>query len=77
MEHKHREGESGTVPARTDRYFCLANEWYFTTRENQIHGPFETREEASEALAVYISIVTEAARHLDGNVLELPKRNTR
>jgi hypothetical protein len=45
MEQKHREGESGPIPTRSDRFYLLENHWFFATREGSPIGPFETREE--------------------------------
>lgn len=57
MGEKNRRGESGALPPRCDRFFRLANEWYFRTRENHIHGPFASKDEAEKALVNFLSTV--------------------
>lgn len=52
---ENRSGERGPVPARTDRFYCRDGEWYFTTREGQTHGPFDSLEEADASLALFLS----------------------
>jgi hypothetical protein len=39
---------------RTNRYFCVSGDWYFTTRENEDFGPFVSREHAETALSRYL-----------------------
>ncbi len=57
MKHVNREGESGPVPSRSDRFYCIADEWYFTAREGQTHGPFDSKEEAEASLTLFLSFV--------------------
>jgi hypothetical protein len=49
-----RAGEEDKHWFRSDRFFLVGNEWYFTTRENRDVGPFGTREEAAHGLALFI-----------------------
>lgn len=39
---------------RSDRFFAEGNKWYFTTRENTIEGPFDTRADAEQELMMYL-----------------------
>jgi hypothetical protein len=39
---------------RTDRFFRVSGEWYFTTRENEDFGPFATHQQAENSLARYL-----------------------
>jgi hypothetical protein len=50
----HRQGESGTIPFRTGRFFNVGANWYFATREAIDQGPFRSRNEAEGALTKYI-----------------------
>ena len=34
--------------------FSVGSEWYFTTREGDDVGPFETKQEAEEALSLFL-----------------------
>ncbi len=61
MEQINRRGETGSVPLRSDRFFCIAGEWYFTTREGQTHGPFDSRDEANESLSLFLSAIPKLA----------------
>lgn len=39
---------------RSDRFFLVAGQWYFTTREGEDFGPFGSREDAEKRLARYL-----------------------
>ena len=39
---------------RSDRFFCEEGKWYFSTRENTIKGPYESREDAEAELMLYL-----------------------
>jgi len=62
MDPENRHGESGPVPNRSDRFFCIADDWYFTTREGQTHGPFDSRAEADASLTLFLSHVPKYGR---------------
>ena len=49
-----RRGDTGDIPFRSGRIFSVGSEWYFTTREGDDVGPFETKQEAEAALAVFL-----------------------
>ncbi|WP_369602885.1 DUF6316 family protein [Hahella sp. SMD15-11] len=59
--YMNREGEEGPVPFRSDRFFCVAGKWHFTTREGVEIGPFSSRERAQEGLKAYIRIARKLA----------------
>ncbi|MGD8483469.1 MAG: DUF6316 family protein [Thioalkalispiraceae bacterium] len=46
----NRQGESGVTPFRSGRFFVVANQWYFATREGIDKGPYTTRSNAQLAL---------------------------
>jgi len=50
----HRQGEAGSIPFRTGRFFNVGANWYFATREAIDQGPFSSRKEAEVALTKYI-----------------------
>lgn len=52
----NRKGETGPVPYRTGRFFCVSSAWYFTTREGLDHGPFKTRDKAEWECQTYIQV---------------------
>jgi hypothetical protein len=62
MERINREGEHGSTPSRSDRFFRVEHEWYFTTREGQTHGPFDSKEEADASLTLFLSHVPKYGR---------------
>ena len=35
-----RIDEQGDVPFRSNRFFCVGNHWYFSTREGFDSGPY-------------------------------------
>jgi hypothetical protein len=44
---------------RSQRFFNEGSQWYFTTRENTIEGPYESRDEADQELMMYLRGVRE------------------
>jgi len=52
---RYRAGEAVRSYFRSDRVFKADGGWHFTTRDENRVGPFPTYEEASEALATFIS----------------------
>ena len=52
--NNNRHGESGAVPFRSGRYFVVANQWYFSTREGFNKGPYSTKGTAENALDTFI-----------------------
>ena len=58
MEPKARSGEeSGPIPFRCSRFFCVGNRWYFTTREGFDSGPYATRERAEIGLKRFLNVI--------------------
>ncbi len=58
-----REGDSkrpSASPLRSDRYFKLSDYWYFITRESATLGPYDSKDQAEEAVADYIQFVNKA-----------------
>ena len=55
--NSNRQGEAGTIPLRTDRFFSAQGEWYFSTREGAPIGPFEDKEEARKGLFDFIEFM--------------------
>jgi len=41
MTDDNRHGENGVVPQRNSRFFKHGNNWFFTTRECSIIGPYQ------------------------------------
>ena len=39
---------------RCDRFFNEGTNWYFTTRENTVEGPFSSHSEAETGLMMYL-----------------------
>lgn len=50
----NRMNESGSVPFRSDRIFCIGEEWFFAIRRGPDQGPYASREEAQQALTDFI-----------------------
>lgn len=43
---------------RTDRFFAIGGQWYFTTREGEDFGPFDNRAEAETRLSRYLDTLS-------------------
>jgi len=61
MDNQRRTGEKGPIPFRSDRFFCLGNRWYFSTREGFNSGPFASRERAEAGLDRYLQVARRLA----------------
>ncbi len=57
MTSEFRQGESGNIPFRSGRFYNIDSNWYFSSREQSDIGPFPNKEEANEALDVYLKDV--------------------
>jgi hypothetical protein len=49
----NRGGDDGPMYFNSNRFFNEDAKWYFTTRENSLFGPFDTRADAEQELMVY------------------------
>lgn len=59
LEMEYREGEGLGVVFRADRFYYVNNQWFFSAREGIEKGPYQSREEASSELLVYINYLSE------------------
>ena len=60
----NRESDSPSTSkarVRSDRYFKLSDYWYFITREGATLGPYDSKEQAAQAVADYIQFVNQAS----------------
>ncbi len=51
---KNRHGEKRKMRFRSDRLFVADSQWYFSTREGEERGPFDTKEKAEAELVRYL-----------------------
>ena len=51
-----RTGETPAIRFRTDRFYRINSNWYFSTREGIEMGPYADRFEAEEALSELFSL---------------------
>ena len=56
-----RNDPDSTRHFRSDRFFVVSGQWYFTTREGENFGPFSCREDAEKKLRDYVE--TQAVMH--------------
>ncbi len=56
VSHFHRHDEHGEIPFRSDRFFCVGNKWYFSTREGFDSGPYANKDRAKNSLDRFLSI---------------------
>lgn len=50
----HRQGEGEKHWYRSDRFFVVNNQWYFSTREKLDVGPFGSEDGAQQGLKLFI-----------------------
>ncbi|MDF1781229.1 MAG: DUF6316 family protein [Alcanivoracaceae bacterium] len=53
MDQREKDGTTKSW-FRSQRFFNEGNKWYYTTRENTIGGPFDSREDAEQELMMYL-----------------------
>ncbi len=56
MDTMNRQGEGGSIPFRTERFFSVADKWYFATREGVDSGPYASRDRAAEGLKRFLKV---------------------
>ena len=61
-----RRGESGVIPFRSGRFFNVETKWYFTSREDIDHGPFDSKYDAEISLSIFIQNITHVDKHMNG-----------
>lgn len=61
MDAQRRAGEDRFIPYRSNRFFCLGNRWYFSTREGFNSGPYATRDRAEAGLQRYLRVARRLA----------------
>lgn len=55
----NRKNEQGSnIPTRSDRFFAVNSQWYFSTREGVSIGPYSDKKEATAGLSLFIEYVT-------------------
>lgn len=50
-----RPNEESAAPNRSDRFYCVNEEWYFAIRRGPDQGPYPSKEAAQNALKKFIS----------------------
>ena len=53
-----RNGEDASKTMRTDRFFAVGSQWYFSTREGSSIGPFVDRGGAAQGLKDFVDFLT-------------------
>ena len=72
----NRQNEDKAAPFRSDRFYCVNDEWYFAIRRGPDQGPYPNKEAAQAALKKFIAeeLVLErrleAERQLQGTLLK-------
>ncbi|GGM24942.1 DUF6316 family protein [Pseudomonas asuensis] len=61
MFGKRTEDSTSATHFRSERISWVNGNYFFTTREGTLEGPFFTREEAEHQIARYVSRMTQAA----------------
>lgn len=55
MQQYRRGEEARSIPARTERFYKLENDWYFNVRGGKTFGPYPCREEAEKAVEKFLN----------------------
>ena len=55
-----RKGENNASSLRSDRFFSIASDWYFTTREGSAIGPYKAKTDAEKGMSDFIDFLTVA-----------------
>ncbi len=71
-----RVGEADKFWFRSNRFFKVETQWYFTTRENLNVGPFVTKKDAVDGLDLFINCIEEQKRDVN-YVIEVAKNGER
>ncbi|WP_145999267.1 DUF6316 family protein [Oceanicoccus sp. KOV_DT_Chl] len=56
---EYRAGETSSHFFRAQRFYCICEKWFFSTREHLQRGPYQSREEAEMELLLYLRHVNE------------------
>jgi hypothetical protein len=76
LYNPNRQNEDKAAPYRSDRFYCVNDEWYFAIRRGPDQGPYPSKEAAQVALKKFIAeeLVLErrleADRQLQGTLLK-------
>lgn len=76
LYNPNRQNEDKAAPYRSDRFYCVNDEWYFAIRRGPDQGPYPSKEAAQAALKKFIAeeLVLErrleADRQLQGTLLK-------
>lgn len=54
----NRDGELGSIPMRSDRFFSSDADWYFSTREGTAIGPFTSKKHAGKGLTDFLEFLS-------------------
>ena len=63
----YREGEDSGTYFRTERFYSVNGQWFFTTREGHNAGPYDNHEEAEVELMMYIRHLNDASFTQEGD----------
>ena len=55
QQQAHRNGEFGSVPHRTRRFYNKGKNWFYVTRDGKHHGPYQLFIDAEADLKLYLS----------------------
>lgn len=56
---EQRTGEAKSVHGRAGRFYSIAEQWYFSSREDLQVGPFASRNAAEDALQNFLRHIKE------------------
>ena len=60
----NRLNEDKAAIYRSDRFYCIGDEWYFAIRRGSDQGPYSSKEAAQAALKKFIAEELALERHL-------------
>ena len=68
-EHIIRAGETSHPPFRTERFFNMQGDWYYTLRGGRVRGPFPSRKAALHELHSKLHIDQDVSHNWETHTL--------
>jgi hypothetical protein len=63
MKYRSNDPEKKTF-FRSERFYCIGGQWFFTCREGREHGPFDSKKDAEAELMMFLRHVELGEHHM-------------
>ena len=57
-DKKIKHDDKLNSPYRSGRFYLVSNQWYFSVREQDDQGPFNSKQSAEDSLKLYLLAIT-------------------